>query len=59
MSGINESSKSLKLGKIISILVLHKYMGVFLKFKTQMKKLSVDNNSISDISHLQQQYFNY
>ena len=24
-----------------------------------MKKLSVNNNSISDISHLQQKYFNY
>ena len=34
-------------------------MGVFLKYKTQMKKLSVNNNSISDISHLQQKYFNY
>ena len=34
-------------------------MGVFLKHKTQMKKLSVNNNSISDISHLQQKYFNY
>ena len=41
------------------MLVLHKYMGVFLKYKTQMKKLSVNNNSISDISHLQQKYFNY
>ena len=36
-------------------------MGVFLKYKTQMKKLSDNNNSwsISDISHLQQKYFNY